>query len=82
VVVTRNVHHPDHTRLARYARGHRGVVVGVRDAFDLPERAVLGEHQPDYVYNVRFDAQELWGESAEPNAAVLIDLFESYLLPA
>jgi len=27
------------------------------------------------------DARELWGESAERNQAVHIDLWESYLLP-
>ncbi len=81
-VVTRNVHHTGHTRLARYARGRRGVVIATYDAFDLPEAAARGEDQPDWLYSVRFDASEVWGETAEPNAAIVIDLFESYLLPA
>jgi nitrile hydratase beta subunit len=81
-VVTRNLHHAGHTRLARYARGRRGVVIACYDAFDLPERAVLGEERPDHLYGVRFEAAEMWGESAEPNVAIFIDLFESYLLPA
>ena len=37
--------------------------------------------QPQPLYSVRFDARELWGESAEPNQVVHIDLWESYLLP-
>jgi nitrile hydratase len=37
--------------------------------------------QPQPLYSVRFDARELWGESAEPNQSVHIDLWESYLLP-
>ena len=41
----------------------------------------LGEH-PQPLYNVRFDARELWGESAEPRQTVSLDLWESYLEPA
>ena len=41
----------------------------------------LGE-QPQPLYSVRFDAVELWGESAEPNQRVHLDLWESYLAPA
>jgi nitrile hydratase len=81
-VRTRNVHHTGHTRLARYVRGRRGVVVARHGAYDYPERAAAGESQADYVYSVSFRAEELWGETAEPNSSVLVDLFESYLLPA
>ena len=37
---------------------------------------------PQPVYNLRFQTGELWGESAEPNASLHIDLWESYLEPA
>ena len=37
---------------------------------------------PQYLYTVRFEAIELWGDAAETNNAVHIDLFESYLDPA
>jgi nitrile hydratase len=30
---------------------------------------------------VRFEARELWGESAEPGSCVQLDCFESYLEP-
>jgi nitrile hydratase len=40
----------------------------------------LGE-QPQPLYSVRFEARELWGESAEPNEQVHLDCWESYLLP-
>jgi nitrile hydratase len=40
----------------------------------------LGE-QPQPLYSVRFDAGVLWGESAEPNQRVYLDLWESYLRP-
>ena len=34
------------------------------------------------VYSVRFEGAELWGQQAEPNHAVYIDMWESYLEPA
>jgi hypothetical protein len=34
------------------------------------------------VYNVRFEASELWGASADGRDAVHVDLWESYLKPA
>ncbi len=47
-----------------------------------PTRNAHGRgEEPQPLYSVRFDARELWGESAEPNQAVHIDLWESYLLP-
>jgi nitrile hydratase len=81
-VVARNIHSSQHTRLARYVRGRRGQVVRVFGAFPLPELAALGTEKPEHVYAVRFSAAELWGESAEANATICIDLFESYLTAA
>jgi nitrile hydratase beta subunit len=82
-VITRNVQPTGHTRLPRYARGKRGVIHMVHgpEIFADTNAHGLGEH-PHTVYNVRFDARELWGESAEPNQVVSIDLWESYLEPA
>jgi nitrile hydratase beta subunit len=82
-VVGRNVHPPGHTRLPRYARGKRGVIVAQRGCHVFPDTHAhgLGE-QPQHVYAVRFDARELWGEAAEPRQFVYLDLWESYLDPA
>jgi nitrile hydratase beta subunit len=79
-VVTRNLNPPGHTRLPRYARGKRGVVELVHGCMVFPDTNAhdRGEH-PQYVYSVRFDARELWGENAEPNQHVNIDMWESYL---
>jgi nitrile hydratase len=68
-----------HTRLARYVRGHSGVVELVQPAAVLPDTHAhfLGEN-PQYVYTVRFDSQDLWGPEVEP-FAVTVELFESYL---
>lgn len=81
-VVTRNMHPPGHTRLPRYARGKRGVIAAHRGCHVFPDTNAhgLGE-RPQHVYGVRFDARDLWGEAAEPNQHVYIDLWESYLLP-
>jgi nitrile hydratase len=82
-VVTRNAHPGGHTRLPRYARGRRGMIAAQRGSHVFPDTNAhgLGE-QPQHVYAVRFHARELWGDSAEPNGHVYLDLWESYLLPA
>jgi nitrile hydratase len=35
-----------------------------------------------WVYTVRFAAREVWGDAADANASVAIDLWEAYLDPA
>jgi nitrile hydratase beta subunit len=82
-VVTRNVHPSGHTRLPRYARGMRGVIQRLHGAQIFPDTNAhgLGEN-PQPLYAVRFEAQELWGEAAESSQTVSLDLWESYLEPA
>ena len=79
-VLTRNLNPHGHTRLPRYARARRGVIVAHHGAHVFPDTNAhgLGEH-PRHLYTVRFTARELWGDAAEPNESVLIDLWESYL---
>jgi len=82
-VVARNMHPIGHTRLARYTRGKRGVISQVYDAYVFPDTNAHGQGEnPQYCYSVRFDAQELWGDTAEPNEAIYFDMWESYLQPA
>lgn len=82
-VVARNVHPIGHTRLPRYVRGKRGVINLVHAPELLPDVNAHGPGAPlEVVYNVRFDASELWGASAEPRQTVNIDLWDSYLDPA
>lgn len=82
-VVARNVHPVGHTRLPRYARGKRGTIHRLHGAQIFPDTNAhgLGE-QPQPLYSVRFDARELWGESAESRGLVYLDLWDSYLEPA
>ena len=82
-VCVRNMHPPGHTRLPRYVRGKRGVVARFYGMHDLQDTLPPGvEAPPQPVYAVRFNAQELWGESAQANSVVYIDMWESYLEPA
>jgi len=82
-VTTRTMHPAGHTRLPRYARGKRGVIEAHRGFHVFPDTSAHGlGDQPQHVYSVRFEAHELWGEAAEPNQRIYIDLWESYLLAA
>jgi nitrile hydratase len=82
-VRTRALYRDGHCRLPGYARAKRGTVAILQGGWVLPDTNAHGRGEnPQHVYAVRFEAQELWGETAEGNCAVHIDLFESYLEPA
>ncbi len=70
---------PGHTRLPAYVRGHVGTVTALRPGHVLPDTAAhfIGEN-PQHVYAVDYDAQELWGEDSEA-FSLTIDLYEPYL---
>lgn len=69
-----------HTRLPRYVRGREGVIARHHGIFVFPDTNAhfLGE-QPQHLYSVRFNAQELWGAGASPRDSVYLDLWDSYL---
>ena|GEM_PF-9360 len=79
-IVTRNLNPHGHTRLPRYTRGKRGVIVAHHGTHVFPDTNAhgLGEN-PQHLYTVRIAMRELWGDNAEPNESVLIDFWESYL---
>ena len=82
-VRVRRMRPPHHTRCPRYVRGVVGLVEAVRGADRLPDRAVYGERvEPETVYSVAFDSQDLWGPGEEPRWTVRLDLWDSYLEPA
>jgi len=82
-VLTRNFQPLGHTRLPRYARAKRGVVVLNHGVFVFPDtHAANGEKKPQQLYSVSFTMRELWGEGASERDTVHIDLFDDYLLPA
>jgi len=80
-VRVRNHQPAGHTRLPAYVRGKVGVVTIVNaQAWVYPDTRAhnAGENlQP--VYNVTFSAAEVWGDAAEPNATVRVDLSQDYL---
>ena len=76
-VRARNIHPIGHTRLPRYVRGKVATVVKYYGVQEIADTAVQVEAEP--LYAVRFEGTELWGDSAEPNCAIYIDMWESYL---
>lgn len=79
----RNIRPATHTRMPRYVRGRRGVVVADRGGHVYPDSNALGlGEDPRRLYAVRFSARELWGESANSKDSVTLDLWEPYLEPA
>ena len=76
-----NINISGHTRLPKYVRGRVGTVVKIYSAQDIQDHVPESEKGPQPVYSVRFDGRELWGDSAEPNQNLYIDMWESYLEP-
>ena len=72
-----------HTRLPRYARGAFGTIHRFNGTFVFPDANAAGRGElPQPCYSVKFAARDLWGADADPNHAVYVDLWESYLEPA
>lgn len=79
-VRARNMNPVMHTRLPRYVRGKTGVVTHDHGVFVFNDTNAHGQgRNPQHVYNVRFTAQELWGDQASPRDTLCIDMFETYL---
>jgi nitrile hydratase len=76
----RNIHPKGHTRLPRYVRGHAGVIERVHGCHVFPDsHAARREEDPQWLYTVRFEGRELWGEAADPTLKVSVEAFEPYL---
>ncbi len=74
---------PGHTRLPGYAVGKPGIVVKLHPPEVLPDSTAHNRgERPQHVYCVGYDARTLWGDDAEPNATVHVDLYECYLTAA
>jgi hypothetical protein len=66
--------------LPRYVRGKRGVIHRFLGVYVFPDAHAHGQgEQAEPLYSVRFEAAELWAESADGAGAVYVDLWESYL---
>ena len=80
-VRARNRHPAGHTREPRYVRGRAGVIHEHHGAHVLPDLSAEGVRVGRHLYSVRFEALELWGENAQSNSAVYVDLWDDYLEP-
>jgi len=70
---------PGHIRMPGYIRGKDGVVVAESPAYPFPDAHAHGVEAADEpTYDVRFNAMELWPNSADP-AFVHVGVFQSYL---
>lgn len=79
-VRAKNIHPLTHTRLPRYVRGHVGSIALVHGCHVFPDSHALGEGEnPQWLYTVRFEGRELWGENADPTVSVSVDAWEPYL---
>jgi nitrile hydratase len=71
-----------HTRLPAYARGRVGVIDRLHGCHVFADSNAEGAEAPQWLYTVRFDAAELFGDKAAPNSWVSVDAWDSYLEPA
>jgi nitrile hydratase len=70
---------PGHIRMPGYIRGKVGVVVRETPAYPFPDAHAHGiESADEPTYDVRFRAEDLWPNDAEP-AFVHAGVFQSYL---
>jgi nitrile hydratase len=70
---------PGHVRMPGYIRGKTGIVVAESPAYPFPDAHAHGiEAADEPTYDVRFNAEELWPNSADP-AFVHVGVFQSYL---
>lgn len=79
-VRTRGERVDHHTRLPGYAHGRLGTIEHVHGAHVFADTHAqgLGE-QPQWLYTVVFDGQELWGADTAAGLRVSVDAWEPYL---
>ena len=77
----RNRHPSGHTRCPRYVRRSEGEIRAHRGTNVVPDAHAHGGEAAEPVYNVRFEAAELWGPTDADRSAVHLDLWERYLQP-
>jgi nitrile hydratase len=81
-VRAKNINPLTHTRLPRYVRGHEGTIERVIGCHVFPDSNAAGSGEnPKWLYTVRFEGPELWGEGSDPSVKVSVDAWEPYLEP-
>jgi nitrile hydratase len=82
-VLVKNDHPAGHTRVPRYVRGHRGIVLrdhGVHRFEDAVEPGT--EVGPQHLYTVAFTGPELWGSRGHARDRMHVELWEIHLTRA
>ena len=68
-VRAKNINPPTHTRLPRYVRGHVGTIERMIGCHVFPDSNATGAGEnPQWLYTVRFDGRELWGDEGDPTS--------------
>ncbi|HET7609234.1 MAG TPA: nitrile hydratase subunit beta [Gammaproteobacteria bacterium] len=79
-VVVKNDHPAGHTRVPRYVRGCRGVILRDHGVHvfedDVPAGVRVG---PQHLYTVKFTGPELWGSRGHARDRVHVELWEIHL---
>jgi len=79
-VRAKDIRPPTHTRLPHYVRGHLGTVELIHGCHVFPDTNAQGQGEdPQWLYTVRFEGRDLWGEGSDPTISVSVDAFEPYL---
>jgi nitrile hydratase subunit beta len=82
-VRAKNINPPTHTRLPRYVRGRVGTIERIIGCHVFPDSNATGSGEnPQWLYTVRFDGRELWGNEGDPTSQVSVDAWQPYLEPA
>jgi nitrile hydratase subunit beta len=79
IVRAKNIHPAGHTRLPRYARGHKGIIHAAYGVHVFPDANAHGSDKPQHLYNVKFTSEELWGENGTSGDVIFIDLWDDHL---
>jgi len=83
VVQVINEHKLGHTRLPGYVKGHTGTVHKVHGCHVYADDNAAGRGEnPQWVYNIKFNAQDLWGQARSQAGYVHVDCWEPYLTKA
>lgn len=83
-ITVRNINPIGHTRLPAYVRGKSGRVEKDFGVYVFPDTMAhdRGE-KPQHLYNVIFQASELWGsDTPNPADTLVISMFEDYITKA
>lgn len=73
-VTVRELTETEYKRPPVYAVGATGTVDSIRGTYERPS-----ETTESRLYSVRFDSGDIWGDEAEQNASVYVDIWEESL---